>query len=112
MGGFFEALSSFLESDLAKSYGWVILVSFIICVFIICFIIWVIMDKLVVPAKLIEANNAKRDYERLKEENDALKKENKELNEKIRHYRLLESFENDPEEDFTDNALNAFIHKK
>lgn len=61
MAGFFRSLSEFLESDLAKSHGWIILISFVICIFISWILMWFFFVKIIVPSKAIKANNAIQD---------------------------------------------------
>ena len=83
MTGFFRALSELFESDLVKSHGWVLLVSFIICVAISWTVMWFIFVKIIVPSKTIEADNVKRDNGDLtKKLQDAEKEINKLKNEK------------------------------
>lgn len=107
MEGFFDIVSELLKSDLVKGYGWTILVLFVFCVSIVGFIIWFIMDKIVLPSKLIGANNAEKELTQVKEENEKLKKQNMKLKEQLSNYEFYKALEEDGEE-FEDIALDGF----
>lgn len=115
MSGFFEALSEFLESDIAKSHGWVILVFFIICIAMGWVIIEFIYANIIIPSKTIEANNIQRENEELKKkledaknEIQKLRVENEDLKQKIQHFRFQEAIENNEMEIFENKALEKF----
>lgn len=115
MGDYFNALSEFLSSDLAKSHGWVLVVSFVFCVAIACTVILFIVNKITIPSKTIEANNVKQENERIsieleqaKLEISELKNKNAELEEKLRHFKFLKALEYEKDECFEDKALTDF----
>ena len=117
MGGFFQALSEFLESDLAKSHGWTIAVAFIICCFIVGFIVWFVMYKVILRVKFNEASDKTRAAERnleefakLKDENAKLKDENEKLKKKLKDYKFEALSESSASEEcFVDRALEKFV---
>lgn len=115
MKGFFEILSEFLESDLAKSYGWVIVILIIICMVISCMITSFVFKNIIVPAKIVKLNDFKRDNEELNKnvknlesEISDLKKENQELKSKLHHFKLQEALEADDLEQKKNKAFKKF----
>lgn len=115
MNGFFKALSELFESDLVKSYGWVIFVSFVIIVVISWVIMGFIFLKIIVPSKLIEANNIKRlnedlskKVEELTKQIDVLKENNNKLEEKLQHFRFQEALEGNEETIVRRQSFNQF----
>ena len=112
MKDFFEILSEFLESDLAKSYGWIILVSFVICVVIIVSAIWFLVDKFIIPQKLFKAERIEETNKKLVEENETLKAENSELKSKLLRYKYIEKNEDESSKEFVDKAVYNFAIDK
>lgn len=108
MVDFFNLLSDFLKSDLAKSYGWVIFVSFIIAVSVVGIIIWFILFKLIVPVKLFEANNTKNENQELKIELEKSQKRVKELEKQLTEFKFEKSIKDSSE--FEDKALKQFVN--
>ena len=113
MSDFFQVLSDFLGSDLAKSWGWLILACFIIAVCVVGWLISFCFIKFYIPAKLFEANKIKDHYQELEKEkkdllekNEDLLRENKKLKEHIIQYEALESV--NVKDDFEDKALKKF----
>ena len=45
MFDFFQALSEFLKSDLAKGYGWTIIALVVVCMIFSGFVVWFYMEK-------------------------------------------------------------------
>lgn len=114
---FFDALSEFLGSDLAKSHGWVILVSFIICVVLVGVIMWLIFTKIIVPAKIIEYSKMGQENRDLIEKINSLEsqnllfqEENMRLQQKLERYKFQEAMEDSGSNSFEDRALEKFIH--
>ena len=109
MKDLFNALSEFLKSDLAKGYGWVILVFFIICVCIVGFLIGVVFTKIIVPSKTVEAIEIKHENEKLLKQIEELEKDNASLKNKLNAQLVKGLMQTDPENDFEDKALKKFV---
>lgn len=115
MGDFFDALSEFFKSDLAKEYGCLIAVCFIICVCIALFLINKVYMNIILPSKTLELNNLQQKYNEILEELEIIKKENKDLKDKIQKYSYQEKIskvlneENSSERKYS--ALDKFIKK-
>lgn len=111
MEGFFKALSEFLESPLAKSYGWVILISYIICVVISWSVMSFIFIKIIVPAKTVKADRILRSCERIIRENKDLKDQVAALRARL-YNKINYQFEEEDKKDFEDKALDKFVRRK
>lgn len=121
MDGFFKALSEFLESDLAKGHGWVILVAFIMCVCIAGVIMWVILVKIIVPKKSTKADRLEQINQELTTEIEKLNSQKADLEQQLkdaedRNTLLKKDLENykfeqslKQPDDFHDKALETFI---
>lgn len=119
MGNFFNAFSKFLESDLAKSYGWVLLMTFIFGAVIVGFLMNLIYMKIFVPEKLIESNNIAQEgkkaiceLEEVKSKILKLEEENEKLKEKLDHFKFAEAIEDSENEKsgfLKNNALRKFM---
>ena len=96
MFDFFQALSEFLKSDLAKGYGWTIIALVVVCMIFSGFVVWFYMEKIKFPSKKIELHNQ---ISKMDEVNEMLKKE-------IQHYKFEISINNDKE--FEDRAVDTF----
>lgn len=122
MDGFFNALSDFLKSDLAKGYGWVIAIAFFICVFIVGVIMYFIFVNLIVPSKTLEASEIKQANKDLISEIEELKAQKEDLEQKLKvsedkntllkeemkNYKFEQSLKET--DDFQDKALESFIY--
>ena len=115
MSGFLNVLSDFLESDLAKSYGWVIFFSFIVCLVIGWCIIGFIFEKIIVPSKTLEASEIKQENLDLvkqtktyEEEIKKLRKEIEDLEKKLRHFRFQQAIEDEENDSIGSKALKKF----
>lgn len=113
MFDFFQALSEFLKSDLAKGYGWTIIALVVVCMIFSGFVVWFYMEKIKFPSKKIELHNqiskmdeVEKENQELKKQNDQLKAENEMLKKEIQHYKFEISINNDKE--FEDRAVDTF----
>ena len=117
MEGFFAALSAFFESELAHSYGWVIIVSFVICLSISWVVMSFIFLKIIVPSKTVENIELKRSNEELtkklkdyEKEKEDLECENQKLKEDILNFRFIESIEHGNPKPSESKALKKFLN--
>lgn len=118
MGEFINLLLEFFNSDLAKSYGWLLLIVFIFSAAVIGFLMNLVYTKLIVPAKLIEANNisqegkkAIKELEKAKSTISQLEEKNKKLEAKLNHFKFAEAIEDAENEElnfFKDKAFDKY----
>lgn len=117
MFDFFQALSDFLKSDLAESYGWTIFAMIVVCMILSGFLVWLVMDKWTLPSKLVELKNRvvrmeeiEKKNEELEKQNGELIRQNEDLKREIQSNKFIESIKN--KDDFEDKAVDAFARKK
>lgn len=115
MENFFDILSEFFKSDLAKSYGWLLAFLFVAGILIFGYLMNLLYMKVIVPAKLLEANDAAQkgkkateELEKCKEKIKNLEKENEELHKKLNHFKFAKEFENLENEEFETSKNGAF----
>ena len=116
MKDFFDALSEFLGSDLARDYRLVFIIAIIICIVLAVVITSFFFTKIIIPLRLREAGDVKLIYENALNENKQLKEEIGRLESELIKYRQIKKMQeaiNDPEESIscTDSALNIFLKK-
>ena len=90
MKDFFDALSDFLSSDLAKDFRWTVLILLIGVIAITIFITSIIFNKLIIPMKLRESGDVSSEYQKVLGEISELKKENLELKEKLKEFSRMD----------------------
>lgn len=118
---FFQSLADFLKSDLAKNNIWVVIVLIIICMCLSGSIVWFVMDKIILPSRLIELNNkvtrleirleeSQKKLDESENENKKMKNKIEKLNIQVLSYEFLKSI-NEKDRNFDDKAVKKFLKK-
>lgn len=117
MDGFWELLSEFSKSELAKNYWFVFIALLVALVMLFGTLIWLYMEKIKFPSKYIELQNKvskieeiEKENQGLKEQVEELKKQNDGLKEEFQNYKFFKSVNR--KDNFEDKALDAFAKKR
>lgn len=118
MKDFFDLLSEFLESDLAKENMWILLVVALGIIVISGYVVWLYLVKIRFPIKInrmeeIQKNNERLmlQVEELKKQNTILQEEKECLEEKVKLIEFNMSIMSDSDVQFEDPAMQRFIKR-
>lgn len=111
MGDFFNALSDFLSSDLAKGHIAFIIVCAVAIFAIGCFVTWVLLSKVIYATKINQSEAKVERFNDLEKEIEDLKSENENLKVQLKKFEFERAVDGSTTETFEDAALDQFKRK-